>query len=131
MAHVNIDNMPSERQKRAVMELVENGRNKGKALVRAGYSKKTAIAPTKVTESKGFKEASKDIVEGMRKERDRVIKAMSERNLERVDYGKLTKAIDKLTKNIQLLSGEDTERLGGSLKDMLLNYGKRRTTTDK
>lgn len=48
--------MATELQKRALDELVEDGGNKGKALVKAGYSKETAKTPQKVTESKGFKE---------------------------------------------------------------------------
>ena len=43
-------------QKRAFKEIVEKGRKKGAAMVSAGYSKNTAIAPTKLTESKGFQE---------------------------------------------------------------------------
>lgn len=43
-------------QKRAFTEMVENGRKKGDAMIRAGYSKNTAVAPTKLTESKGFQE---------------------------------------------------------------------------
>ncbi len=43
-------------QKRAFEEIVGKGRKKGESMIRAGYSKNTAIAPTKLTESKGFKE---------------------------------------------------------------------------
>lgn len=54
--------MATEKQKAVVDLLVENGRAGnpepiGKVLVKAGYSPNTAIAPTKVTESQGFKEA--------------------------------------------------------------------------
>lgn len=45
---------PTTRQKKAFDNMLENGSNKGKALVDAGYSKNTAIAPTKVTESAGW-----------------------------------------------------------------------------
>ena len=48
--------MPTEKQKKAFKEIVENGRNKGDAMVRAGYSAHTAIAPTKLTNSKGWQE---------------------------------------------------------------------------
>ena len=43
-------------QKRAVDYLVENGGTVGKAMRKAGFSKKTAHTPQKLTESKGFKE---------------------------------------------------------------------------
>ena len=52
--------MATEMQKRAFKEIVENGRKKGDAMVRAGYSENTAIAPTKLTESKGFQELMND-----------------------------------------------------------------------
>jgi len=45
---------PTEKQKRAFKEIVENGSNKKDAMIKAGYSKNTAIAPTKMTETKGW-----------------------------------------------------------------------------
>ena len=54
--------MATPLQKKALDTLVEAGRNgssQGKALIKAGYSPKTAIAPTKVTKSKGFLELCK------------------------------------------------------------------------
>jgi len=50
------DVKPTARQKAAFIILAENGRNKGKALLRAGYSKGTVVAPTKVTKSRGFQQ---------------------------------------------------------------------------
>lgn len=52
--------MATERQEKALEKLVEGGRTKGQALIEAGYSPNTAKAPTKVTESKGFKELCDD-----------------------------------------------------------------------
>ncbi|MCP3684658.1 MAG: hypothetical protein GY861_18480 [bacterium] len=103
--------MPTERQKRAVANLVENGRNvksKGKALEDAGYSSNTAKAPTKVTESKGFKEIAEPIVNKMVKERDAVIERMA-CTRDKAAYGDLTRALSVLTEKIQLLKGESTE----------------------
>ena len=53
--------MATDLQTKALEILVEAGRTKkriikGQVLVKAGYSKKTAIAPSKVFESKGFKD---------------------------------------------------------------------------
>lgn len=47
--------MPTLLQKKA-SKLVESGRTMGEVMVQAGYSPNTAIAPTKLTESKGWKE---------------------------------------------------------------------------
>lgn len=48
--------MASEKQRRAVDNLVENGGIISRAMQDAGYSPKTAKTPQKLTESKGFKE---------------------------------------------------------------------------
>lgn len=47
--------MATIRQKKA-FKLVETGRNTGEIMVAAGYSPKTAKAPTKLTKSKGWEE---------------------------------------------------------------------------
>jgi phage terminase small subunit len=44
------------KQREAAKNIVENGGNIGKAMRDAGYSEKTARTPSKLTESKGFRE---------------------------------------------------------------------------
>jgi len=51
---------PTDKQKKAFKERVENGRNKGDSLREAGYSESTAIQPTKVTNSKGWNQLVKE-----------------------------------------------------------------------
>ena len=46
----------------------------------------------------------------MEKERKRALTALTTKDLDKVNYEKITDVIDKLTKNIQLLSGHATER---------------------
>jgi len=48
--------MATTRQKMVIKEIVENGGNLSKAMVRAGYSPATAENPKKVTSSIGFRE---------------------------------------------------------------------------
>lgn len=48
--------MATERQKRALDKIVENGGNVSKAMREAGYSPETAKTPSKLTNSAGFKE---------------------------------------------------------------------------
>lgn len=48
--------MATEKQKRALDIMVENGGNVSKAMREAGYSPATAKTPKKLTESEGFKE---------------------------------------------------------------------------
>lgn len=51
---------PTRKQRLAARTLVESGSLK-EGLIKAGYSENTAIAPTKVTESKGFIAAMEEI----------------------------------------------------------------------
>lgn len=48
--------MPTEKQIKAVNKMVENGGIASKAMIDSGYSENTAKTPSKLTESKGFKE---------------------------------------------------------------------------
>jgi len=48
--------MPTEKQKRAVEKMVENGGVVSRAMEDAGYSPNTARTPQKLTNSDGFKE---------------------------------------------------------------------------
>lgn len=52
--------MATEKQKKAVNNMVENGGIASKAMLDADYSKNTAKTPQKLTESKGFKEICAD-----------------------------------------------------------------------
>jgi hypothetical protein len=103
--------MPTIKQKIAVNKILENRGNIGKAMREAGYAENTADNPKNLTESDGYKEIAEPIVKQMEKERQRAIKALSLKNLDDVTYEKISDVIDKLTKNIQLLSGGDTERI--------------------
>lgn len=48
--------MATQKQQAAVSKLVENGGNISKAMKASGYSSKTAHTPSKLTNSKGYKE---------------------------------------------------------------------------
>lgn len=48
--------MPTIRQKKAAIEIVENGGVVSTAMIVSGYSKNTAKTPSKLTDSDGFKE---------------------------------------------------------------------------
>ncbi len=52
--------MATEKQKKAVDNMVENGGNVSKAMRDAGYTGATAKNPKKLTESGGFKELMED-----------------------------------------------------------------------
>lgn len=108
------------RRLKAIKELVENGGSVGNAMRKAGYSPETAKNPSKLTNTKDFKEATLPIIEEMEKERQRIIVALSKKKLSKEKYHHLIDGLDKLTKNIQLLGGKPTENLNiGNLLDKL------------
>lgn len=75
-----------------------------------GYSASVADSPKKVTETEAYKETITPFIEKMTKERDRIITALESKNLSKEKYRDMIDGLDKLTKNIQLLNGGETER---------------------
>lgn len=105
--------MPSENARAVAKDVIASIRkgqkvNKGKILRKHGYSKAMSLSPTKVTTTKSYLEEIKPIVEQMEFERSEILKLLPERRGE-ASYRDLIDATDKLTKNIQLLSGRETE----------------------
>lgn len=98
---------------REVLETVRRGKRPvlGKIIRKHGYAKTTSTVPTQVTNTKSYQEGIAPIVEAMMNERDEVIKRMKKiRN--KAKYRDMTDALDKLTKNIQLLTGGKTDNSG-------------------
>ena len=100
--------MASIKQKKAVKAIIENHGNVSKGMLEAGYTPATAKNPKNLTSSIGFKEEIAPVLLALKKERDAAIKAMVGKR-GRAKYRDLTDAIDKLTKNMQLLSGKPTD----------------------
>ena len=120
MASLDAQNVGKE-----VLETLGKGKKVvlGNILRKNGYAKKTSLNPQNVTRTKSFKSVVDPIVESMIKERDRVMKAMMEKDLSEVQYDKLSKVNDELTKNIQLLTGGTTENTGvGELSELLNSW---------
>jgi hypothetical protein len=103
-----------------VSESIRKGRKVilGKIIKEVGYSESTSESPTIVTETKSFKQEMKPIVDKMISERERAISKLKGK-ISKAKYRDLIDGIDKLTKNIQLLSGKETERHGFSLTEIL------------
>ncbi len=97
---------------RDVIDKVRKGEkiNLGKIILKRGYSKSTSVHPNKVTETESYKEEVNPFVGKMFVERDRAIKALAGK-IGKAKYRDLVESVDKLTKNIQLLSGDDTEKI--------------------
>lgn len=84
----------------------------GDILDDCGYAETTCKKPKLVTETKAFKKAIKPLAEGLDKEIERLKKELSTRDLSEEKYAELTRSLDILIKNYQLLSGGETERSG-------------------
>lgn len=92
----------------------------GQILRDVGYADNTADNPKLVTSTASFQETIDPFVEKIKKERDRIVAAMSVKDLDVVQYQHLASATDTLTKNIQLLSGKETARSGVNIN--VVNY---------
>ncbi len=76
-----------------------------------GYSDSVAESPSRVTDTASYKETIAPLAQRLHNEINRIEQEMSSRNLSNEQYKTLADALDKLTKNYQLLSGGETERV--------------------
>lgn len=122
--------MASEKAKLAGKKVIETlGTGKapilGKVLREVGYSDNTADNPKAVTSTKSYQDEVSPFIQKLEKERDRIVLEMSIKDLDKVQYHHLTSAVDTLTKNIQLLSGKETEKTGVTIN--VVSYGDNNT----
>jgi hypothetical protein len=108
--------MPNPRQIRAAKFILEST-SIADGLVKAGYSKKTARAPSQVTRSKGFLEAAKPIVAQLEKLRNQAIRRAMATG-DKASYDSAMRGVDLTTKNIQLLGGKPTEIKGNNYDNL-------------
>jgi hypothetical protein len=106
MASKNAENVAKK-----VLESLGKGKkiNLGKIARESGYSNNTADNPKNITETKTYQDTVQPFIDKMIKERDRIIDAMTKKDLDTVQYDSLNRGLDTLTKNIQLLNGGKTE----------------------
>lgn len=109
--------MASENAKKVAKIVSENLRDGKKVILgeiirESGYAISTSEKPKLVTETDSYKEAIAPVVDKMIQERDRIIASISTKDLTEEKHKDLIDSLDKLTKNIQLLSGGKTENVG-------------------
>ena len=94
-----------------VLENIGKGKrpNLGKIARKKGYAIHTADNPKLITETKSFKEVVNPIVQRWLKQRERLTAALETKDLTDASLRDTIDAIDKITKNIQLLTGGATE----------------------
>lgn len=83
----------------------------GKIIKSKGYSDSISKSPTKVTRTDTYKEAIEPVVASMERQRQRILKELDNKDLTKERFRDLVEGMDKLTKNIQLLSGGATENI--------------------
>ena len=99
-----------------VLETIGTGKkvNMGEIIKKQGYSPKTALTPTLVTNTKSYRQtlewSKKPILEGIQTEINRVKAELASRNPSQEEYRTLVGSLDIYIKNYQLLSGGATER---------------------
>ena len=89
----------------------------GEILRNNGYAETTSLTPQFVTETKSYKSVVEPVVKKMERERDRLMKSIETKDLDAVTYKDSVSSVDTLTKNIQLLSGKETERTSIVMED--------------
>lgn len=116
--------MASDTAKAVAHEVIANlskpqGKRKSKKAILAAHGYKPSIqeSPSIVTNTKSYQETIQPFVQRMVIERDRAIGAMA-RKISKAKYRDLTDSIDKLTKNIQLLTGGSTQNIAIGVKKL-------------
>lgn len=107
MTSINAKNVAKE-----VSENVRKGKlvKLGAIMRKNGYSKQTSLKPKRVTDTKSFKDEIEPVVDAMERERNKAI-VMMKKKISKAKYRDLVDAVDKFTKNIQLLGGKDTGKV--------------------
>ena len=118
--------MASEKAKLAgkkVTEMLGKGKAPvlGKVLREVGYSESTSETPQSVTNTKSYQDEVNPFLEKLEKERNRILNEISVKDLSEEKHTDLVRSLDTVTKNVQLLSGKETERAGVNIN--VINYG--------
>lgn len=107
--------MASENAKNVAIEVLETVRKGqkvklGKIIKNNGYAKTTSTVPSQVTKTKSYQDIINPVVIKWEKQREKLTKALDDKDLDKESMRDILSGIDTLTKNIQLLSGKETER---------------------
>jgi len=108
--------MATPKQQKLIKLLLENlgkqGKTKslGKLILEAGYTKAMAKNPQMILESQTIKEGLSDFVKDMIERRKKALSEITDSKLKSSQARDLSNIVDTLTKNIQLLSGGNTEK---------------------
>ena len=119
--------MLTPKQQKLVELLVENYGKRGQRkslsslMIEAGYSPNTAKNPKIIIEDTRVGEAINPLLEKMEKARDEALNQLTPEKLALTSTRDAVYIADTLTKNLQLLSGKETERTGININ--IVKYG--------
>lgn len=99
---------PTEKMKGLPQALLESNGIMGKAMLAVGYGKGYAKNPHILRASLGFKKVMEPFIKQLETARDKALKR-SEDTVDEAGYADAITAVDKLTRNIQLLKGDPTD----------------------
>ena len=107
MSSVNAENVGLE-----VLETLgkEEKVKLGAIALRNGYAPNTAKNPKNITETKSYKRVVTPFLTRLIKHRDKLLRRMEE-TIDDAEYNDLSNSLDKVVKNIQLLSGGATQNV--------------------
>lgn len=119
--------MPTPKQERLIQLLIENygnptPRSLGELIVSAGYSPESAKNPSLIIKSDAVQEGLDEVVKELEKNRNEAL-GLLPKQAKKAKYRDLVEGVDKLTKNIQLLSGKETEKSKVESTINVINYG--------
>lgn len=94
-----------------VSETIRKGKKVklGEILLKNGYSLRTSLRPSLVTETKSYQSIMKPLAQQLKSEIDRLALEISSRDISKERYEILAKSLDILNKNYQLATGGLTE----------------------
>jgi hypothetical protein len=116
--------MATPKQEKLIQLLLENlgkeGSRKslGEMMRESGYSEAQSKNPYQIMESNGVQEGIAEFVSELKAKRDKALKSITEDKLADASARDNAHIVDILTKNIQLLSGQDTERSSVVIKEV-------------
>lgn len=112
------DTQPTAKQQKLLDLIYENLGVSGKTkswyelLKEAGYSDGVAKNPRFILESEFISSHTDDFVKKLAEKRDQAIKKLTDEKLDEATASDLATIVEKMNKNHQLLSGNETERHG-------------------
>lgn len=103
-----------KRMAKKVLEIMGKEKlvNLGEIAKEVGYADTTAKNPYLITSTKAYQEEISPFLNRMVKHREKIMLELETKDLTDEKHKDLVDSLDKLTKNIQLLSGGETERSG-------------------